>query len=108
MSDKKDNVIMFPTKAKVPNTLTISFDDSEPVTYVLSDSGNIDLSGLDTISVDVSQTTYDYLDDWYLIPDDNMSVTLSSDIVTDVTVTVMDDYDSKQLSLNFDTEDDGK
>lgn len=105
MSDKKDNVIMFPTKAKVPDTLTISFGDSEPVTYVLSESGNIDLSGLDAISI---RDNYDCQDEWYLVPDDNMSVTLSSNFMTDYTVTVMDDFDSKQLSLNFDTTDDGK
>jgi len=45
MSDKKDNVIQFPTKANVPDTLTVSFGDSEPVTYTLS-SDNIDLSGI--------------------------------------------------------------
>lgn len=33
----KDNVIMFPTKAEVPDTITISFGASEPVTYVLQD-----------------------------------------------------------------------
>jgi len=51
---KKDNVIQFPTKANVPETLTVSFGDSDPITYTLS-SDNIDLSGIDgTISVDLS------------------------------------------------------
>jgi hypothetical protein len=55
MSDKKenDNVIMFPTKAKVPDTITISFGDSLPVTYNVSTSENVDFSGLDTITIDV-------------------------------------------------------
>ena len=55
---KKDNVIQFPTKANVPDTLTVSFGDSIPVTYTLS-SDNIDLSGIDTITVDIPDN-YDW------------------------------------------------
>ena len=58
MSDKKDNVIQFPTKANVPDTLTVSFGDSIPVTYALS-SNNIDLSGIDTVTVDIPDN-YDW------------------------------------------------
>ena len=71
MSKEKDNVIMFPTKAKVPDTLTVSFGDSDPITYTLSTDGNIDLSGIDDTSdtVTVSLADYDNFNnmagDWY-------------------------------------------
>ena len=59
MSKKKDNVIQFPTKANVPDTITISFGDSVPVTYTLS-ADNIDLSGIDAIdTVTVSLSDYE-------------------------------------------------
>jgi hypothetical protein len=67
MSDKKDNVIQFPTKANVPDTLTISFGDSKPVTYTLS-SDNIDLSGIDTVTVDISDN-YDWENTMYTTGD---------------------------------------
>ena len=98
MSKKKDNVIMFPTKAKVPDTLTISFGDSDPVTYTLKeDDGSIDFSGLNTISITAGGSwNDDYLD------------TMVGDICPDiVTVSVadtifLDDDDSNQLELYFD------
>jgi len=82
MSKKKDNVIQFPTKANVPDTVTISFGDSAPVTYTLS-SDNIDLSGVDDDSV-VSVNLSDYEDfksmagDWYDFGDgDSITTTLT-------------------------------
>lgn len=79
---KKDNVIQFPTKANVPDTLTVSFGDSDPVTYTLS-SDNIDLSGLDTVTVDIPDNF-----DW----SDTMSTTFSHSFgeTDSVTVTVTD------------------
>lgn len=74
---KKDNVIMFPTKAKVPDTLTISFDDSEPVTYTLS-SDNINLSGIDTMTVDVP---YNHTwDNTMYATGDKISITLTDPV----------------------------
>jgi len=58
---KKDNVIQFPTKA-APETLAISFGDSDPVTYKLS-SDNIDLSGIDTVTVNVPIDPVEMLED---------------------------------------------
>ena len=59
---KKDNVIQFPTKANVPETLTVSFGDSDPITYTLS-SDNIDLSGIDTVTVTVPIDPVEMLED---------------------------------------------
>lgn len=98
MSEKKDNVIQFPTKANVPDTVTISFGDSDPVTYSLT-SDNIDLSGidsLDTVTVDITDG-YAWDDDmystgWYDFGDDDtITVTVSEDSLV-----------STQLSLDLD------
>lgn len=92
---KKDNVIMFPTKAKVPDTLTISFGDSEPVTYTLS-SDNIDLSGIDTITVDVP---YNHnWDNTMYVTGDNISITLTDP------VEMLEAEMERQLSLDFEDE----
>jgi len=58
---KKDNVIQFPNKA-VPETVTVSFGDSDPITYTLS-SDNIDLSGIDTVTVTVPIDPVEMLED---------------------------------------------
>lgn len=93
---KKDNVIMFPTKAKVPDTLTISFGDSEPVTYTLS-SDNIDLSDIDTITVDVP-----YDNNWdntmYWQTEDNITVTLTDP------VEMLEAEMERQLNLDIEDE----
>ena len=97
---KKDNVIMFPTKAKVPDTLTISFGDSEPVTYTLS-ADNIDLSGLDTITVNIPDNI-DWNDCMYSTGWHNFG---DSDTIT---VTVTDPVEMleaemvRQMELDFD------
>jgi len=78
MSDKKkDNVIQFPTKANVPDTLTVSFGDSVPVTYTLS-ADNIDLSGIDTMTVDVP---YNHTwDNTMYATGDKISITLTDPV----------------------------
>lgn len=99
---KKDNVIQFPTKANVPDTLTISFGDSDPITYTLS-SDNIDLSGLNTVTVDITDNF-----DW----DNNMYTTgwhdFSSDEGDNITITVTDPVEMleaemvRQIELDLD------
>lgn len=90
MSDKKDNVIMFPTKAKVPDTLTISFGDSKPVTYTLS-SDNIDLTALDTVTVDIGEYPLECM-----YTGDNINIT-----VTDP-VEMLEAEMIRQMNLDFD------
>ena len=92
MSKKKDNVIQFPTKANVPDTITISFGDSDPVTYTLTQTGKIDFSGIteDTITVNVGED-FDWDDGmystgWHDFGDDN-TITLSDVNLTTVTLT---------------------
>jgi len=92
MSDKKDNVIQFPTKANVPDTLTVSFGDSEPVTYTLS-SDNIDLSGIGTVTVDISDN-YDWENAVYTTGD---SITVT---VTDP-VEMLEDEMLRQMELDL-------
>jgi hypothetical protein len=41
----KNNVFTLNTKSKVPDTITISFNNSEAYTYTLSSSDNIDFTG---------------------------------------------------------------
>lgn len=96
---KKDNVIQFPTKANVPETMTISFGDSDPVTYTLS-SDNIDLSGIDgTITANLSdyENFKTMAKDWYNFGDsDTITVT-----VTDP-VEMLEAEMERQLSLDLD------
>jgi len=85
---------MFPTKAKVPDTLTISFGDGDPVTYTLKeDDGSIDFSGLDTISIAGGP-------DWH----DEEYDTMAGDIfsVSVVDTIFLEDDDSNQLELYLD------
>lgn len=95
MSKKKDNVIQFPTKANVPDTITISFGDSVPVTYTLS-ADNIDLSGLDSDTVTVSLSDYENFKGmdvpWYDFGDSD-SITLTTNLTVE---------DAAQLSLDLD------
>lgn len=91
MSKKKDNVIQFPTKANVPDTITISFGNSDPVTYTLS-ADNIDLSGIDsmnTVTVNVADgCSWDdgmYSTGWHNFGD-SATITLSDVNLTTVTV----------------------
>ena len=101
MSKEKDNVIMFPTKAKVPDTLTVSFGDSDPITYTLSTDGNIDLSGIDDTSdtVTVSLADYDNFNtmagDWYDFGDSD-SITLTTDLTLEQAAVL-----HSQLSLDL-------
>jgi len=90
---KKDNVIQFPTKANVPETLTVSFGDSDPVIYTLS-SDNIDLSGIDTVTVDVPNN-YDWENTMYTTGD---SVTIT---VTDP-VEMLEAEMLRQIELDLD------
>lgn len=82
---KKDNVIQFPTKANVPETLTVSFGESDPITYKLS-SDNIDLSGIDkedTVSVSLSdyENFKSMAGDWYDFGDsDTITVTVTDPV----------------------------
>ena len=92
---KKDNVIQFPTKANVPETLTISFGESDPITYTLS-SDNIDLSGIDTVTVDVPGN-YDWDNPMYTTGD---SVTVT---VTDP-VEMLEAEMVRQMELDIDEE----
>lgn len=107
---KKDNVIMFPTKAKVPDTITISFGDSEPVTYILKEDGNIDLSGLDdigTITLTERLESYDPLVYGYeTMSGINLSFGEPTSVITitDVVDYNLLNFNEKQLSLNFDEE----
>jgi hypothetical protein len=41
----KNNVFTLNTKSKVPDTINISFNNSEAYTYTLSSSDNIDFTG---------------------------------------------------------------
>lgn len=103
MSDKKDNVIQFPTKANVPDTVTISFGDSDPVTYTLS-SDNIDLSGIDSDTVTVSLADYNNFNtmagDWYDFGDSD-SITLTTDLTLEQAAVL-----HSQLSLDLDEDND--
>lgn len=102
---KKDNVIQFPTKANVPNTITISFGESHPVVYTLKEDNNIDYSGLDTITVDLSGG-YDWTGN------NNWARSTMGDIGTDMnltTVNITGDWHEdltvlreEQLELNSD------
>ena len=86
---------MFPTKAKVPDTLTISFGDSEPVTYTLS-SDNIDFTALDTVTVDVGGGGYP------------LECMYTSGDIGDISITVTDPVEMleaemiRQMNLDFD------
>ena len=95
MSDKKDNdnVIMFPTKAKVPDTITISFGDSLPVTYSLSTSENIDFSGIDTVTVNMNDAN---MDDSIKISD-VITLSASDDAYIDIA-----QHDDLQFGLDLD------
>lgn len=96
---KKDNVIQFPTKANVPETLTISFGDSDPVNYTLSPN-NIDLSGIDgTISVNLS----DY-ENFKSMTKDSYNLSYSDTFTITVTdpVEMLEAEMEKQLSLDLD------
>ena len=102
MSDKKDNVIQFPTKANVPDTVTISFGDSDPVTYSLM-TDNIDLSGIDPESVvTVSVADYENFESmagaWYDFGD--------SDSITLTTNLTLEDSAVLASQLNLDLEED--
>ena len=99
MSKKKDNVIQFPTKANVPDTITISFGDSVPVTYTLS-TDNIDLSGLDSDTVTVSLSDYENFkgmaEPWYNFGDSD-SITLTTNLTVEDAAVL-----HSQLSLDLD------
>ena len=97
---KKDNVIQFPTKANVPDTITISFGDSDPVTYSLT-SDNIDLSGIDSMdTVTVNVGDYDNFNTmaeaWYDFGDSN-SITLTTNLSLEDSAVL-----AGQLSLDLD------
>ena len=100
MSKKKDNVIQFPTKANVPDTITISFGDSVPVTYTLS-ADNIDLSGIDSMdTVTVSLSDYENFtgmaEPWYDFGDAD-SITLTTNLTVEDAAVL-----HSQLSLDLD------
>lgn len=100
MSDKKkDNVIQFPTKANVPDTLTVSFGDSVPVTYTLS-ADNIDLSGIDSDTVTVSLADFDNFkglaEPWYDFGDSD-SITLTTNLTLEDSAVL-----ASQLNLDLD------
>lgn len=93
MSEKKDNIIPFPTKVKAPDTLTVSFGDSDPITYTLSTE---DLVNTVSITLSDYENFKNMAADWYDFGDFD-----SIDITTDLT---LDDSGlvANQLSLDLD------
>lgn len=53
----KNNVFTLNTKSNVPETITISFNNSESYTYTLSSGENIDFTGAYTTMATMSSNT---------------------------------------------------
>lgn len=74
MSEKKDNIIPFPTKVKAPDTLTVSFGDSDPVTYTLSSE---DLVNTVCVTLSDYENFKNMAADWYDFGhSDNITITV--------------------------------
>ena len=58
----KNNVFTLNTKNKAPDTITISFNNSEAYTYTLSSSDNIDFTGAYTTMATMSSNSPSEID----------------------------------------------
>ena len=103
MSKEKDNIIPFPTKVKAPDTLTVSFGESDPVTYTISEE---DLVNTVSITLSDYENFKSMAADWYDFGDSDIStgdvdtITLTMDNPID-TMAIDDD----QFEFDFDFDD---
>ena len=103
MSEKKDNIIPFPTKVKAPDTLTVSFGDSDPITYTLSTEDLVN-----TVSITLSD--YENFKNMAEIWADAKEFDISTGDVDTITVTMDNPIDTMaidddQFEFDFDFDD---